>query len=160
MSARWTDSALPQQVRGHASAAMRALVAELAPHIDLLQVEFTHMAAFRDAAPAVPAILVEHDLTFTLYRQFAGQQGTAAAREEYERWLAFERAHFRAYDAVWTMSDEDRTAALAEGSPAGNTWVVANGVDLGPLHSGRRRDSRAGNLLRRLLPPPAQHHRV
>ena len=124
------DSALPQQVRGHASAAMRALVAELAPRIDLLQVEFTHMAAFRDAAPAVPAILVEHDLTFTLYRQFAGQQGTAAAREEYERWLAFERAHFQRYDAVWTMSDEDRTAALAEGSPAGNTWVVANGVDL------------------------------
>ena len=35
------------------------------------------------------------------------------------------------------MSDHDRAAAIAEGSPAGRTFVVANGVDLerfGPCH--------------------------
>ena len=68
--------------------------------------------------------------TFTLYRQFSEHQPTEAARQEYARWLGFESAWLRAYDAVWTMSPEDRAAALAEGSPAGRTWVVANGVDL------------------------------
>src|SRR5258706_13110808 len=34
------------------------------------------------------------------------------------------------YDAVWTMSEEDRRQAIAEGAPAGCTTAVANGVDL------------------------------
>ena len=121
---------LPYQVRDHASRSMRALIAALAPRVDLLQVEFTHMAAFRDAAPHLPAILVEHDLTFTLYRQFAEREDTRAAWTEYQRWLAFERRWLPAYDAVWTMSEEDRGAAVAEGSPAAGSYVVANGVDV------------------------------
>ncbi|HWQ55035.1 MAG TPA: glycosyltransferase family 4 protein [Bryobacteraceae bacterium] len=125
-----SDSALPLQVREHGSRSMRALIASLAPRMDLLQVEFTHMAAFRDAAPQLPAILVEHDLTFTLYQQFAAHERSRAARLEYERWLAFERRWFAGYDAVWTMSQEDRETAVREGSPAERTYLVANGVDL------------------------------
>jgi glycosyltransferase involved in cell wall biosynthesis len=111
---------------------MRALIAQLCRErrIDLLQVEFTHMAEFRDAAPGVPAILVEHDLTFTLYRQLAEHKPTAAAQAEYERWLAFERRWLARYDSVWAMSGEDRARAIDEGSPAGRTFVVANGVDI------------------------------
>ena len=126
------DAGLPPQVREHESAALRALIADLCREepVDALQVEFTHLARFRDAAPRVPAILVEHDLTFTLYRQFADERGDRASREEYERWLAFERHWLERYDAVWTMSAEDQAQALEAGAPAGRTCVVANGVDL------------------------------
>jgi glycosyltransferase involved in cell wall biosynthesis len=126
------DESLPRQVRGHVSAGMRALIAQLAGDraIDVMQVEFTHLAAFRDAAPDVPAILVEHDLTFTLYRQLAEREQTAAARAEYERWHRFERHWLSRYDAVWTMSEDDNARALEAGAPAGRTAVVANGVDI------------------------------
>jgi glycosyltransferase involved in cell wall biosynthesis len=121
------DESLPAQVREHQSASMRALIADLAPRADILQIEFTHLAHFRDAAPRAPAILVEHDLTFTLYRQFAELHPGRAAREEYERWRRFETGWFARYDAVWTMSEEDRALASAEGARA---VTVANGVDI------------------------------
>ncbi len=120
----WPDETLPKQVREHQSASMRALIGELQP--DLLQIEFTHMAHFRDAAPRTPAILVEHDVTFTLYRQFAERD--PGQRREYERWFAYERHWLARFDAVWTMSEEDRLAATTEG--ARRACVVANGVDL------------------------------
>ncbi|MFB3829152.1 MAG: glycosyltransferase [Bryobacteraceae bacterium] len=115
------DRSLPRQVREHASRSMRALIEQLAPRADLQQVEYTHMAEFR--SPELPAILVEHDLTFSLYRQLGSP--------EYPLWLAFERRWMRDYDAVWTMSAQDRDAAIAEGSRPERTYVVANGVDLG-----------------------------
>lgn len=123
---------LPKQVNGYESASMRALIANLCreKQIDLLQVEYTQMAAYREAAPDVPAILVEHDLTFTLYKQLADREKTQAARAEYQRWLAFERERLGAYDTVWTMSDFDRGQAVAEGSPANRTLAIPNGVDL------------------------------
>jgi glycosyltransferase involved in cell wall biosynthesis len=117
------DPSLPAQVREHRSESLRALIAHLAGRVDLLQVEFTHMAHFRDAARALPAILVEHDLTFTLYRQFG-------ERAEYDRWLAFERRWFAGYDGIWTMSQQDHAEATANGSPAARTFVIANGVDV------------------------------
>src|SRR4029077_10408354 len=104
---------------------LRALIAERKP--DLLQIEFTHLAHFRDAAPETPAILVEHDLTFTLYRQFAERAASHAARREYERWLSFERHWMPRYDAVWTMSDDDCRQAATEGA---NAAMVAIGVDI------------------------------
>ena len=51
------------------------------------------------------------------------------ARLEYERWRAYEGRWLRAFDAVWTMSDEDRRIALREGSSAASTFTVPNGVD-------------------------------
>lgn len=126
------DAALPEQVRGHRSAVLEALIGRLARtwKPDLLQIEYTHMAAFRAAAPEVPAILVEHDLTFTLYRQLAEASRSAEARAEYERWYQFERRWLASYDSVWTVSGEDRLAAIREGGrDPGAVFEVPNGVD-------------------------------
>jgi glycosyltransferase involved in cell wall biosynthesis len=127
------DERLPNQVRRHQSSAMRALIAEVArewqPH--LLQVEYTHVAHFRAAAPWVPAILVEHDVTFTLYRQFADQNSSAESEAEFARWLAFERRWLKAFDGVWTVSEQDREIAAREsGRPIQKIDNVPNGVDV------------------------------
>jgi glycosyltransferase involved in cell wall biosynthesis len=142
------DDQLPEQVRGHRSAALRALIADVAGswQPDLLQVEYTHMADFRDAAPGVPAILVEHDLTFSLYRQLAESRRDAASRAEYQRWLNFENRWLAAYDGVWTVSEEDREAALAQsGRSAEYTFNIPNGVDVDRFAAAR--DSGAPEIL-------------
>lgn len=129
-----TDASLPQQVREHESSALRALIAEVARSWkpDALQIEYTHLAALRDAAPDVPAILVEHDLTFSLYRQLASRPGAGeAAQLEYERWLKFERRWLGAYDTVWTVSEDDREIAAREGArDPERTCAILNGVDI------------------------------
>ena len=125
---------LPAQVREHRSSALTALIAELSRkwQPDVLQIEYTHMAAMREAAPELPAILVEHDLTFSLYRQLAEKKDAgAAAQREYQRWRAFEGHWLSTYDVVWTVSGEDREAAIREGNrtPA-STFNIPNGVDI------------------------------
>jgi len=125
---------LPIQVRQYQSQSMRALIAELAhrwkPHA--LQIEYTHMAGFRDAAPDIPAVLVEHDLTVSLYRQLAERRpADRAARREYQRWLGFEQHWLKAFDAVWTVSEEDRREAIVAGErDPQRTCTIPNGVDL------------------------------
>ncbi len=138
------EDTLPDQVRQHQSRSMRAVIREVAARWrpDILQIEYTHMAGFRDAAPHIPAILVEHDLTFALYRQLAERQPGVAVRREYDRWLEFERRWLAAYNGVWTMSDEDRQRAASESKrDPGTTFVVPNAVDTkrfvpaGAMHS-------------------------
>ena len=127
------DKTLPAQVSASESSGLRALIAQLSQKLmpDLIQVEFTHFAGFRDSAPGVPALLVEHDLTFSLYRQLAEADSSPAAWKEYERWLAFERKWLAAYEGVWTVSDEDRARAIEEGKRDGeHTFAIANGVDI------------------------------
>ncbi len=127
------DNKLPEQVSAGESSSLRALITQLSERLlpDLMQIEFTHFAGFRDSAPGVPAILVEHDLTFSLYRQLAESNGKAESWREYERWLAFERKWLHAYEAVWTVSEQDRLRAIEEGRRAADrTFAVANGVDL------------------------------
>jgi glycosyltransferase involved in cell wall biosynthesis len=124
----------PQMVAHYRSESLRALVAEVAHEWkpDLLQVEFTQMAAYRECAPGVSAVLVEHDLTFSLYRQLARHDPGDAAQEAYRRWLQFERRWLHDYDGVWTVSDADRDAAILEGGRArGRTYNIPNGVDTG-----------------------------
>ena len=125
---------LPAQVREHQSSALNALIAELSRKWkpDLLQIEYTHMAALRQAAPEVPAILVEHDLTFSLYRQLAEKKDAdKLAVAEYQRWRKFEAYWLGAYDAVWTVSSEDCEVAVREGNRRpGSTFTVPNGVDI------------------------------
>jgi glycosyltransferase involved in cell wall biosynthesis len=98
---------------------------------DIMQIEFTHMAAYRDAARDVPAILAEHDLTYTLYSQLAKKQQKPQARREFERWLKFERHWLRTYTGVWTVAEEDRQQVLtvSQRDPR-TTFTVPNGVDV------------------------------
>lgn len=127
------DRELPEQVRRSQSQVLRALIAQVAGEWrpDVLQIEYTHMAPFRQSAPDVPAILVEHDLTFSLYRQLAEARPDNAARREYERWLRFERRWLADYQGVWTVSPDDCRSAMAEGGRSvDSTFVVPNGVDV------------------------------
>jgi glycosyltransferase involved in cell wall biosynthesis len=124
---------LPAQVSASESTSLRALIDQLAQKVlpDLIQFEYTHFAGFRESAPGVPAILVEHDLTFSLYRQLAEANPSSAAWREYERWLAFERKWLAVYEGVWTVSEEDRARAIEEGRRGGDrTFAIANGVDI------------------------------
>jgi glycosyltransferase involved in cell wall biosynthesis len=127
------DGRLPAQVSSSESSSLRALIAQLSYKLlpDLLQIEYTHFAGFRDSAPGVPALLVEHDLTFSLYRQLAEANPSPASWGEYERWLAFERKWLASYEAVWTVSEGDRVRAVEEAprNPE-RTFRIANGVDL------------------------------
>jgi glycosyltransferase involved in cell wall biosynthesis len=126
------NASLPRQVRAAQSASLRALIKDVCERLkpDLLQIEFTHMAGYRDCAPNLPAVLVEHDLTFQLYSQLAQTDPTDAAWAEYQRWLDFEQHWLAAYDAVWTMSDEDRAGAIHAGAHSQRTFVIPNGVDV------------------------------
>jgi len=126
------DERLPKQVRHHRSASLRALIEEMTRtwKPDVVQIEYTHMAGFGDCAPGVPSILVEHDLTFSLYRQLAESQRTTEAWREFERWHEFEREKLRGFDGVWTVSEEDRRLAIREAArEAQATFTVPNGVD-------------------------------
>jgi glycosyltransferase involved in cell wall biosynthesis len=127
------NKSLPEQVSASESSSLRALIAQLSQRLtpDLIQIEFTHFAGFRDSAPGVPALLVEHDITFSLYRQLAEANSSPAAWKEYERWLEFERKWLGAYEGVWTVSEEDRARAVEQGKrDAQRTFTVANGVDI------------------------------
>ncbi len=127
------DKRLPTQVSASESRSLRALIEQLAQKVlpDLIQFEYTHFAGFRECAPGVPAILVEHDLTFSLYRQLAEANPSAAAWREYQRWLGFERKWLGAYEGIWTVSDADRACAMFEGRrSADRTFAIANGVDI------------------------------
>ena len=127
------NKTLPAQVSSSELSSLRALIAQLSQKLmpDLIQIEFTHFAGFRDSAPGVPALLVEHDITFSLYRQLAETNSSPAAWKEYERWLAFERKWLGAYEGVWTVSEADRVRAIEEGKrEEDRTFSIANGVDI------------------------------
>jgi glycosyltransferase involved in cell wall biosynthesis len=123
---------LPRQVRRHESSSLRALVADLCDKWkpDLLQIEYTHLAGLRDCAGGVPAILVEHDLTCGLYRQFADYEPSAEAEREYRRWFEFERSWLRVYEGVWAVSGAERDQAIRHGARSRDrTFLIPNGVD-------------------------------
>ncbi|HXA50057.1 MAG TPA: glycosyltransferase family 4 protein, partial [Candidatus Acidoferrum sp.] len=123
---------VPEQVRQHECPSLRAAIAELCRtwRPDLVQFEYTQTAALKDAAQGIPSILVEHDITHTLYRQLAEAEPSRRSRREYRRWLEFENRWLASYDGVWTVSDRDRAQAIEGGSRAPErTFAIANGVD-------------------------------
>jgi glycosyltransferase involved in cell wall biosynthesis len=125
------DSRSPRQVRQYRSRSLRALIASVCRtwNPDLVQVEYTQLASFREAAPQTPALLVEHDVTFSLYRQLAAANPGRETNAEYDRWLRFESHWLGRFDAVWTVSEEDRGLAVHAGSQSDRTFVIPNGVD-------------------------------
>ena len=162
-SARPKDDSVPSQVRHHESSVMRALIAELARkwQPELLQIEYTHMAHFRDAAPHVPRSSLSTTSRSACTASSPRKAVPAAdAEDEHRRWLAFELRWLKAYDGVWTVSEEDRQIAAREsGRPLQRTYNVPQWRRHRSLPP-RRGSRRTGDPLRRLISAPAQHDRV
>jgi ribosomal-protein-alanine acetyltransferase len=117
---RWS-SLLPPEVNEFRSAwVARFLEHARAEHaIELMQVEYTHLASYGGD------VLVEHDVTFDLYAQVLTREPTLATRWNWWRWLRFERRALSRYRAVVAMAEKDR-ALLA----VPHARVIPNGVDL------------------------------
>jgi glycosyltransferase involved in cell wall biosynthesis len=77
-----------------------------------------------DCAPARP-ILVEHDITFDLYRQLRQTSDDWDLQHQLKLWQRFETAAWREMACVVTVSEKDR--ALVTGTRA---VALPNGVDL------------------------------
>lgn len=105
----------PPEVHEFRSPAMLAAIARVRREykIEAVQVEYTMLA------PYAGDVLVEHDVTFDLYRQIDQRSW------DFRRWRRFERKWVRRYRKVVVMSEHD--GALL-GAP--NTVVIPNGVDL------------------------------
>jgi len=125
----------PQQVAQFRSRAMSAAIREAAQHYrpDLLQVEYTQLAGYRAALPHIPAVLVEHDITFHLHEQLfraaSSPPERRRAREEWDRWRRYESQWLPQYEAVAVMSEQEKQMAVEAGARPDRTWVVPNGVD-------------------------------
>ncbi|MFN7921253.1 MAG: ribosomal protein S18-alanine N-acetyltransferase [Bryobacteraceae bacterium] len=113
---RWSTLA-PPEVGEYRSPAMQRALRELSP--PLLQTEYTQLAEYGGQ------ILVEHDVTFDLYRQVRKTKPTCSAWWDWWRWRRFETDALSHAQAAVVMSEKD--AALT-GHP--RAVVIANGVDL------------------------------
>lgn len=87
--------------------------------VALRQIEYTHLA------PYGGDVLVEHDVTFDLYRQIYERQRTLSAWWNWWRWRRFEMRAVRGFRRAFVMSQKD--AALLDTPRA---TVLGNGVDL------------------------------
>ena len=115
---RWS-TLLPPEVHEFRSPAMLSALGRIRREykIEAVQVEYTMLA------PYAGDVLVEHDVTFELYRQV--WERTGRGWWDYWRWRRFERKWIGRYGRVVVMSEQDR--ALLDGP---NVAVVPNGVDL------------------------------
>ena len=104
-------------------AALRQTVRKWRPVI--AQFEFTQMAQYAPDCRPAKTILVEHDITFDLWRQMTETSGDWETRRQFARWRDYEPRAWVEVDRVVTMSGQD--AARVHGAPA---VVLPNGVDL------------------------------
>jgi ribosomal protein S18 acetylase RimI-like enzyme/glycosyltransferase involved in cell wall biosynthesis len=117
---RWS-TLLPPEVHEFRSPAMREALARARQRdrVQVLQTEYTFLA------PYGGDILVEHDVTFDLYRQIYERNHTLSSWWDWFRWRRFEKRAVRGFRRVVVMSDKDRELL---GIP--HTCVIPNGVDL------------------------------
>jgi glycosyltransferase involved in cell wall biosynthesis len=111
--------------RAEFHAALKQAIRKWKPQI--VQLEFTQMAAYADDCKGARTILVEHDITLDLYGQLLAYGDDWETEREHQKWQTFERAAWRQVDCVITMSDKDR--AMVEGAKRVESLI--NGVDLG-----------------------------
>ncbi|MEZ5403299.1 MAG: glycosyltransferase [Bryobacteraceae bacterium] len=103
--------------------ALRQTIRKWRPGV--VQLEFTQMALYApDCAPA-KTMLVEHDITLDLYKQMLDRGEDWETRQQYERWVRFEREAWTRVDTVVAMSEKDRAQV-----GRANAVTLANGVDL------------------------------
>ena len=105
-------------------AALKQTIRKWQPQI--VQLEFTQMAAYAKDCQSARTILVEHDITLDLYGQLLTYGHDWETEREYRNWQAFEHAAWKQVDCVVTMSEKDRT--MVEG--AKRVEPLINGVDL------------------------------
>lgn len=113
---RWT-SIEPPEVREYRSDVMTRLIGE--HRRGPLQVEFTQLASYEGD------ILVEHDITFDLYRQVHERRASRGSRWDWWRWRRFEQSALTRFPRAVVMSEKD---AKLSGHP--RATVIPNGVDL------------------------------
>jgi ribosomal protein S18 acetylase RimI-like enzyme len=117
---RWSTLAPPEVHEFRSPAMSRALAGIRAEHkIEAVQVEYTMLAPYAGDS------LVEHDVTFALYRQIRDRSPGITQRWDYWRWHRFETKWIRRYRKVVVMSEQDR--ALLDRP---NVTIIPNGVDL------------------------------
>ena len=104
-------------------AVLRQMIRKWRP--GLVQLEFTQMAQYARSCEGLPTLLVEHDITLDLYGQLLKQGETWELRQQFERWVPFEKQAWRDVSRVIAMSEKDR-ALITEGVPV----TLPNGVDL------------------------------
>ena len=121
---RWS-TLWPPEAREFRSTAMLGALERIRREykVEALQVEYTMLA------PYAGDILVEHDITFELYRQVRDQLPTGTAelsrRWDFWRWRRFETKWAKRYRQVVVMSEQDQ-AKLKQA----HVTVIPNGVDL------------------------------
>jgi len=124
---RWSSLA-PPEVCEYRSPVMRQLWNRLhrEHRFEIRQVEYTYLA------PYGGNVLVEHDVTFDLYRQVYEQEGRLAGWWDWWRWQRFENRAVRRYRRVIAMSEKDSwLLGLAQGALSlPQVRIVPNGVDL------------------------------
>ena len=115
---RWS-TLLPPEVQEFRSRTMLAALDRIRSEykIEAVQVEYTMLA------PYAGDVLVEHDITFELYRQV--WEKTRRGWWDYWRWRRFEKKWIGHYRRVVVMSEQDRALL---GRP--QVVVIPNGVDL------------------------------
>jgi ribosomal protein S18 acetylase RimI-like enzyme len=87
--------------------------------VAVVQAEYTQLASYR------PDILVEHDITFDLYRQVYEYEQTPGARWDWWRWRRFETKALASARRVVVMSPKDAAQTGRK-----DAVVIPNGVDL------------------------------
>ncbi|MFN7920954.1 MAG: glycosyltransferase [Bryobacteraceae bacterium] len=103
--------------------ALRLMMKKWRPAV--AQLEFTQMALYASECAPAKTVLVEHDVTYDLYQQMLARGEDWETRQQYERWVRFEKAAWAQVDRVVVMSGKDREAVAIP-----NALVLANGVDL------------------------------
>ena len=117
---RWSTIEPPEVHEFRSPAMLRALARVRSEYkIEAVQIEYTMLA------PYAGDVLVEHDVTFVLYRQIRDRSPGIAQRWDYWRWQRFEKKWIRRYRKVVVMSEQDRALL---GGP--NVEIIPNGVDL------------------------------
>lgn len=117
---RWSTLE-PPEVPEFRSATMQRLLAEIRSQyqIRLVQVEYTHMASYGGD------VLVEHDVTFDLYRQIHERERSFSSWWNYHRWRWYEQRVVANFKRVVVMSEKDTTLL-----PRADARSIPNGVDL------------------------------
>ncbi|MDQ6662811.1 MAG: glycosyltransferase [Acidobacteriota bacterium] len=118
---RWS-TLLPPEVHEYESAEMRVILDSMRREfqIPVLQVEYTQLARYRGD------ILVEHDITFDLFRQVFRGNRAPMNWWNYFRWRCFEEQAFWNFPAIVTMSRKD----VQQIADPERGRLVENGVDL------------------------------